>query len=186
MRKLLKIGLVVLVIIIVLVVSVFAAFSFDLSSYGATGSETLNPTGTSIGRALVVYSPGFSGAAKQDATKIAGDLQAKGYTVVLAGVRSENAGTNSSYDVIVVGGPMYWGQVSSSIDGYLKTLPSNVKLGVFGSTGSGTFVPSDYASFKQQVASDTHSENAAVKLILEGNETNNCADLVSILVPQGE
>ena len=63
MRKgLLVVGIVALVIV-VLIVSAFAAISFDLSSYGATGSETLNPTGASTGRALVVYSPGFSGAA---------------------------------------------------------------------------------------------------------------------------
>ena len=88
MKKWLKIALVVLVIIVILIVSGFAVFALDLSSYGATGSQHLNPSGSSIGRALVVYDPGFSGAAKQDATKIAEYLQAKGYNVVLAGVRS--------------------------------------------------------------------------------------------------
>ena len=78
MRKLWKIVLVVFVVIVVLVVSVFAAFAVDLSSYGATGSETLNPSGSSIGRALVVYDPGFSGAAKSDATRIANDPSSKG------------------------------------------------------------------------------------------------------------
>jgi hypothetical protein len=181
MRKLLKIVIVVFAVIIVLFISAFAAISFDLSSLGATGTETLNPASAPVGRALVVYSPGFSGAAKQDATRIAGDLQAKGYTVVLAGVRSETAGNNSGYSIIVAGGPMYWGQVSSSIDGYLKTLPNNATLGVFGATGSSTLVQSDYTSLNQQVASDTHDEKIAVKLILDGNETNDCADLVSIL-----
>jgi hypothetical protein len=185
MKKLLKVGIVILVVIVLLFVLVFAPFAFDQSSYGATGGETLNPTGSSIGRALVVYDPGFSGAAKQDATKIAGDLQAKGYTVNLAGVRSESASNKSDYSIIVAGGPIYWGQVSSSIDGYLKTLSNNVKLGVFGSTGSSTLVESDHKSLVNQVASDTHNENAFVKLILDGNETNDCADLVSTLVPQG-
>jgi hypothetical protein len=185
MKKLLKIGIVVVVVIVVLLVSVFAVFTFDLMSYGATASETLNPVGSPVGRALVVYSPGLSGAAKQDATKIADGLQAKGYTVILAGVRSGTAGNNSGYNIIVAGGPMYFGKVSSSIDGYLKTLPSSAKLGVFGSTGSSTFVESDFASLRQQVASDTHSENVAVKLILDGNETNDCADLVSTLVQSG-
>jgi len=185
MRKLVKIGIIVIVAIVILFVSAFAAISFDLSSLGATGSETLNPANNSAGSALVVYSPGFSGAAKQDATKIAGDLQAKGYTVILAGVRSGMAGKSSGYDIIIAGGPMYWGQVSSSIDAYLKTLPGNAKLGVFGSTGSGTFVQSDDTSLQQQVASATHSENVAVKLILDGNETNDCENLVSTLVPQG-
>jgi hypothetical protein len=185
MKKLLKVGIVVFVVIVVLVVSIFAAFYFDLTSYGATGSETLNPTGASIGRALVAYDPGFSGAAKQDATKIADDLQAKGYTVDLAGVRSGTAGNKSGYNIIVAGGPVYFGQVSSSVDGYLKTVPNNVKLGVFGSTGTSTFVQSDFTSIQNQVASDTHDEKVAVKLILDGNETNDCADLVSTLSQQG-
>ena len=145
----------------------------------------MNPVGASIGRALVVYNPGFSGAAKQDATKIAENLQAKNYTVILAGVRSGMASNVSGYKIIVAGGPMYWGQVSSSIDGYLKTLPNNVKLGVFASTGSSSYVESDFNSLQKQVASDTHNGKAVVKLILDGNETNNCADLVSTLVQQG-
>jgi flavorubredoxin len=182
MKKLLKVGIVVLVVIVVLFAAVFAAFSFDLSSYGATGSETLNPAGASVGRAMVVYDPGFSGAAKQDASRIADDLQSKGYTVILAGVRSRMATNESGYNIIVAGGPIYFGQVSSSIDGYLKTVPNNVKLGVFGSTGSSTFAESDFVSLQKQVASDTHNEKVAVKLILDGNETNNCAELVSALV----
>ena len=185
MRKLLKIGIVVLVFIVLLVVSVLSAFLFDLSSYGATGSETLNPNGPSVGRALVVYAPGFSGAAKQDATKIANDLRANGYIVVLAGVRSGTASNRSNYDIIIAGGPIYWGQVSSSIDGYLKTLPNKAKLGVFGSTGSGTFSKSDFTSFQTQVTSYTHNEKVVEKLILNGNETNDCADLVSKLMHYG-
>jgi hypothetical protein len=64
-------------------------------------------------------------------------------------------------------------------------LPNNTKLGVFGATDSSTLVESDYTSLKQQVASDTHNENAIVKLILDGNETNDCADLVSNLLQSG-
>ena len=182
MKKILKIGIVVLVVVVVLLVSAVAMFSFDLSSYGATGYQTLNPAGTSIGRALVVYDPGYSGAAKQDATRIADDLQAKGYTVDLAGVRSGTASNKSGYNIIVAGGPMYWGQVSSSIDGYSKTVPNSAKLGVFGSTGSSTLSESDYTSLVNQVTSAAHNENAAVKLIRDGNETNDCADLLSALV----
>jgi hypothetical protein len=185
MRKLWKIVFAVIFVLVVLVVSVFTAFAIDLSSYGATDSKSLNPVGSSIGCALVVYDPGFSGAAKQDATKIADDFQAKGYTVDLAGVRSRAAGNKSGYDIIVAGGPMYWGRVSSSIDGYLKTVPSSVKLGVFGSTGSSALYESDYTSLLNQVASATHNENASIKLIRDGNETSDCADLVSTLVQQG-
>ena len=185
MRKWLKITLIVLAVILIVLVSLVIILIFDLTSYGATGSKTLNPTGTSIGRAMVVYDPGFSGAASSDATKIAGDLQARNYTVILAGVRSGAAGNVSGYNIIVAGGPMYWGQVSSSIDGYVKTVQNNTKLGVFASTGSSSYVASDLKSLQTQVESATHNQNAAVKLIRDGNETADCADLVSALVQQG-
>ena len=185
MRKLMIIVIAVVVVIVVLIAAAFAAISLDLSSLGANGSQTLNPAGTSVGKALVVYSPGFSGAAQRDAEKIAGDLQARGYTVVLAGVRSGTTGSNSGYNIVVAGGPMYFGQVSSAIDGYLKTVPSNAKLGVFGSTGSSSFSQIDFQSLQNQVASDTHNEKAVLKLILDGNETSDCADFVTNLVQQG-
>ncbi len=185
MRKKLKIGIVVLSAIIIIVASIFAVIDFDLASYSDTSTKTLNPTGATIGRALVVYSPGLSGAAKQDAAKIAENLQTKGYSVDLAGVRSGTAGNKSNYNIIVAGGPMYWGQVSSSIDGYLKTLPSNIKLGVFGATGSNTLVQSDFETLSNQVALDTHNSNVSIKLVLDGNETNDCAELVSTLIQQG-
>lgn len=169
-------------VIVILLASLSAALLFDLSSLGASNSETLNPTSVSVGRALVVYSPGFSGAAQHDATKIAEDLQAKGYTVVLAGVQSETAKDTSGYSTIVAGGPMYWGQVSNSIYGYLKTMPDTAELGVFGSTGSSAFSQSDFDSLMHQVAYDTNNANATIKLILDGNEANDCADLVSKLV----
>jgi flavorubredoxin len=178
------VGIVILVIV-VLVVLAFAVINFDLISYTATASETLNATGASIGRALVVYSPGLSGAAKQAATIVADNLQAKNYTVVLAGVRSRIASNMSSYDIIIAGGPMYFGKVSSSIDEYLKTLPNNTKLGVFGTTGSSNYVESDFISLTEQVASDTHNEKAIIKFVLAGNESSDCADLVSTLLQQG-
>ena len=180
-----KVGIVVLVVIVALLVSALAIFSFDLVSYTATGSQTLNPQGTSIGRALVVYDPGLSGAAKNDATRIADDLQAKGYTVVLAGVRSEVTSENSGFNITVAGGPLYFGKVTSSIDGFLKTLPNNTKIGVFGSTGSSTFSQSDFNSTLKQVDSDVKNQSVTLKMILDGNETSNCAELVTILTEQG-
>ena len=182
MRKLFKIVLIVLVVIVIVIVSLLAVLLLDLTSYSATGSETLSPVGTNAGRAMVVYDPGFSGAAKQDASKIAGDLQAKGYTVILAGVRSGSAGNVSGYSIIVAGGPLYWGKVTSSIDGFLKTVPNSTKLGVFASTGSSSYSASDFASLQDQVASDTQNGRTAVRLILDGNETSNCADLVTTLI----
>ena len=49
-------------------------FVFDLASYTAVGSTTLEPAGTAVGSALVVYNPGISGDAKDAADIVAGDL----------------------------------------------------------------------------------------------------------------
>ncbi len=65
-------GLVVIgiILIIALAIAIPAFLYMDVMSYTATGSETLNPAGASAGRALVVYDPGVSGAAKNAAVKM--------------------------------------------------------------------------------------------------------------------
>ena len=141
MKKILKIAAIAFLVIIVLLSSVAAVLFLDLVSYTATGSQTLSATGTPVGHALVVYDPGFSGAAKTAAEKIAGDLQTKGYAVDLAGVKSTKAANASSYDLVVAGGPMYWGKATSSIEGFLNTLTlqQQAKLGVYVTTGSSQY-----------------------------------------------
>jgi heme/copper-type cytochrome/quinol oxidase subunit 2 len=77
MRRVFKIILVVFAAIII-IVGVFAAVIFlDPAAYTANGSQTLTPSGASIGKALVIYDPGLSGTAKGVADKVASDLQAK-------------------------------------------------------------------------------------------------------------
>ena len=93
MRKAFKIILVIFAILIIIVVSFAALFFLDLAAYTATGSKTLSPTGTSVGKAIVIYDPGLSGNTKNVADKVASDLQAEGYTVTLAGVKSSAAAT---------------------------------------------------------------------------------------------
>ncbi len=113
MNWLMIIGLVIAGIVLVVVVAAIAAgvlFCGDIMSYTGPGSKTLSPAGTSVGKALVVFNPGLSGEARTAAEKIAGDLQSKGYTVNLAGIKSADAANISGYDVIVAGGPMYWGE----------------------------------------------------------------------------
>jgi flavodoxin len=185
MNIILKIAIIAIAIIVILLVSAVAAITLDAASITATGSQTLNPNGTQVGRALVVYNPGFSGAAKNAAEKIAGGLQSKGYSVDLAGVKSKTAEKASDYDIVVVGGPMYWGQATSSVEGYLKTLtlPSQTKLGVYVTTGSSKYSNSDFESLQQQVALATNNRSqVAIGIVLDGNETQNCADLVSALL----
>ncbi len=168
-------------LVIGLVIFSFLVINFDIASILATGSETLSPAGTPVGRALVVYSPGLSGAARESATKIAGDLNGKGYFVVLAGVRSSAAGSGVEYDVVIVGGPVYFGKLSSSTGDYLGSLAlkSGARLGIFGTTGTGQFMEVDFKSVSEQISALRIGGNTMIKLILTGEVDADCAALVS-------
>jgi menaquinone-dependent protoporphyrinogen IX oxidase len=87
------------------------------------------------GKALVVYDPGLTGVAKTIANKITIDLQEQGYFVDLAGIKSSTASANASqYQVIVVGGPIYGGTATSSVQSFLSHLEpaQGAKIGVYG------------------------------------------------------
>ena len=147
----------------------------------AKSAESMNPTGKVNGNALVVYDPGVTGAARKAATEIANDLKSKGYKVELAGVSSSTVTNVSKYDLIIVGGPMYFGKVSNSIDKYLKTLtlPKDVKLGVFGTTGAAEFNKEDIEGLSKQVTS-LQSNNTAIKTLRNGDATSiDCINFVS-------
>lgn len=138
------------------------------------------------GKALVVYNPGISGGAKGVADRIASDLKADGYMVTLAGIKSSAAADVSSYDVIVVGGPVYVGNASGSIKSYLQDLhPSaDAKVGVFG-FGSVEVDNSDLAAVLNNVASlpdSTLKIDAAMKLTQVDDEGKRCADFVTGLL----
>jgi flavodoxin len=155
--KLWTIVAIIAAIIIAVLVLAFASMAFivfDMMSYSATGSETMSPAGDAVGKALVVYDPGVSGAAKNAATTIAADLKSKGYRVDLMGIRNPAAADVSGYDLIVVGGPIYVGNASSSVSAYLKTLdpPKDAKIGVF-ATGSVKPDDADPAALKKEVTS---------------------------------
>lgn len=180
------VGLTIGLIVVVVITSV-TLINFDLMSYTATGIETLSPAGTSSGHALVVYNPGVTGAAKNAATGIANNLKSQGYNVTLAGVRNAAATSTSDYDIIIAGGPMYFGKVSRSIETYLKTLtPQNdTKLGVFATTGSSDFIIEDMASLENQVASLQSGKKVTIKLIRDRDEkkaTEDCEGLVSAMI----
>jgi flavodoxin len=177
LKKILKItGLVVIVIIVVAVASM-SVIILDLMSYTATSSQTLTPSGTPVGHALVVYDPGVTGAAKSASEKIAGDLQANGYVVDLAGIRSGVANNTSMYDVIAIGGPIYGGNTSKSITSYLKMLapPENAKIGVF-AIGTSQFYDQDEASLNNETAwiqGDNPLCNIVIDRVIRGDEANN-------------
>ncbi|HMK45426.1 MAG TPA: hypothetical protein VK436_02265 [Methanocella sp.] len=135
--NLIQIAGIAIVLIVIAVMGGMIFVSMDIMSHLATGNETLSPAGTPTGRALVVYDPGVSGAAKSAAVQIARNLQSKGYTIDLAGVNSESAGNTYGYDVIAVGGPTYGGVPSRSITAFLKALKptDDAKVGVFATGG---------------------------------------------------
>jgi hypothetical protein len=167
-------------LLISLVILTFLVFNYDLASVLATGSETLSATGTPVGRALVVYSPGLSGASKESAAKIAKDLTGKGYIVVLAGVKSSAASSSVDYDVVIVGGPVYFGKLSSSTGDYLGklSLKSGAKLGIFGTTGTNQYQDVDFKSVSAQVSTLRGGAIVPIKLILIGEVDADCAALV--------
>ena len=177
MRKILKIVIAVIAVIVILVVAFGALIFLDLAAYTATGSQTLTPTGTSIGKALVTYDPGLSGKAKTVAEKVANDMQTQNYTVILAGIKSSEAANATGYSIVVVGGPVYAGSATASVKDFLDNLspgyPSPgygpymyIKLGVFGS-GSGATSPEDIAAIKSSVpalSNSTFSDPIIVKI----------------------
>jgi flavorubredoxin len=135
---------------VVLIVAIFVGLTvFDASGYTATNSQTLSVTGQQVGKVLVVYDPGLSTSATKFANKVAFDLQALNYSVILAGVKSSEAQNAQGYDIIVVGGPIYMGGITSSVKYVLDNLHSDkgTVVGVFGS-GMYASSPEDLAKMK--------------------------------------
>jgi flavodoxin len=185
MRKILKIILAIFAVLIIIAAAFAAIIFLDLAAYSATGAQTLTPTGTSVGKALVIYDPGLSGNAKTVADKIAFDLQAANYTVILAGVKSSEASKTVGYSVLVVGGPVYAGSLTVSIKDCLSNLKpdSGAKIGVFGS-GQGATSPDDVSQIKQSMPAKAYLDDAVVAKIGEKEDlTVRAQDLVNQLTP---
>ena len=185
MRKVFKIIIAVFAAIII-AVGAFAAIIFlDVAAYTATGSKTLTPTGTPSGKALVAYDPGLSGAAKSVADKVASDLQAGGYTVTLAGIKSSAAAHTSGYGIIVAGGPVYAGSITVSVKDFLDNLKpiEGVKVGVFGS-GQGSTTPSDVIMIKNSVPSLSSSGSLSNALVVKIGQNENLDTRAQELVNQ--
>ena len=192
MRKAFKIILAIFAVLIITVAAVGAVFFLDVSALTATSSQTLTPTGPSVGNAMVVYDPGLSGTAKGVADKIASDLQTQGYTVQLAGIKSSTATHTTGYNtiggfsIVVAGGPVYAGALTSSVKDFLNNLKPDqgVKVGVFGS-GSGPTTPEDVAAIRDSVSALQTGgalSNAVVIKIGSGEDLNaRSAEFVSQL-----
>jgi flavodoxin len=176
-----------LVIVVILIFAVMGAVIFDVMSYKATGSQTLQPNGTPEGKALVVYDPGISGAAQDVATIIANQMQAKGHTVDLAGIKSSKAANTSGYDVIVVGGPIYAGKAATSVQEYLKTLkPVGAVVGVF-ATGDDPDTATDYTLLSKEAAPLPEGSTLQIKAVMKivdpgADDQQQIADFVNALL----
>ncbi len=184
MRKIFKLILAIFATIIIIVVAFGAIIVFDIAAYTATGSQTLTPTGTSIGKAIVIYDPGLSGTVKGVADKIAADLQAKSYTVTETGIKSSFASSTTDYSIIVVGGPVYAGALTSSVKDSLNgiSIAESSKVGVFGS-GQGPTSPDDIAQLKQSMPTRADLSNAIVVKIGSSEDLSARAqDFVNQLV----
>jgi flavodoxin len=187
MKKRSKIILALFAVLIFGVATLGAIVFFDLAAYTSTGSETLTPSGTSVGKALVVYDLGLSGTSKDVASKISSELQAHGYTVTFAGIKSGAATNTSGYDIIVAGGPIYAGTPTSSVKDFLTNLSpaQGVKLGVFGS-GSGAQEQSDIDQITNALAGLSNGSSLADAVVVKigsGEDLNaRSADFVAQLL----
>jgi flavodoxin len=183
-----KIAVAVIAVVASLIVLFLSVALLDLMSFTATGSETLEPEGMPVGKALVVYSPGLSGQAERAAKEMAQALQSHGYLVKLAGVRSGAATNVTGYDVLIAGGPMYGGKVSSSIAEYLGDMEwhDGLHLGVFSTTGGTEYDDKAFDSLSDQVISLTMDTpphpDPVVRLILTVNVEEDCAQMVDELL----
>lgn len=186
-KKLLKFTALGAVLFIVIAFGAMGFVTYDVMSYTATSSEKLNPAGTEVGKALVVYDPGISGNAKDVASAIAKNLQTKGYTVDLAGINSETVKNTSEYGIIVVGGPIYAGNASKSVQSYLITLkpPENAKVAVF-ATGQDADILNNPEMLKKEVAplpeGSSLKINAVTKFINGEDINKKCADFVNSIL----
>ncbi len=186
-KRVLKLAGLALGAVLVASFALMAFVFYDGMSYTATGFEQLNSTGSAVGNALVVYDPGVSGASKKVADEIAKTLQLKGYNVDLAGISSSKAKNTSGYNVIVVGGPIYAGNASTSVKSYLNTLKldEGAKIAVF-ATGSDADMLSDKNSLLKQVAplpdNSTLKIATVIKVIDTNNAKQNVTDFVNALL----
>lgn len=186
MKKILKIILIVFAIFIIGAIGSIGIIMGDLSGNLATDTHPL-PNGAAIGKAMIVYSPGLSGGAKDVATKIGYELQESGYDVLLAGVKSSAAANLTGYDIVVIGGPIYAGKPASTIQSYLNNLnPSaDAKVGVFG-FGDSSIDNTDSVAVIQDVAplpsDSTITLNAVAKITSNDNVDNRCRGFVTELL----
>ena len=175
-------------LVVVIALGATTYISYDMGNR-ATVSETLNPNGAIVGNALVVYDPSITGNTKNVAGIIASDLKAEGYKVDLAGIRGITASNTSKYDVIVVGGPIYAGNVSAAVKAYLEILKpaESTKVGVFATGDPHT---TDNVMIKKQIAPIPENSTLQIKAVMNvisGDDVNKkCSEFVNNIMQYGK
>lgn len=183
MKTLMIIGIGI-ILVVVMALGAVAFISYDIGNR-ATVSETLNPNGTMVGNALVVYDPSITENTKNVAGIIAGDLQAKGYKVDLVGIKNPKAENTSGYNVIVVGGPIYGGNTGDSVKTYMETLKTaeSTKIGVFATGDPHTI---DEAQIKKHIVhipgNSTLQINTVMAVAMNEDKTKKCVIFVDNLL----
>lgn len=81
--------------------------------------------------AVVVYHPGLSDNLTRAAARLGQLLNQQGFTVQIMVVGDTAAQAVADSDVVVIGSPVYFNQVTEPIAGLLKTIPSDKRLGIF-------------------------------------------------------
>ena len=100
--------------------------------------------------------------------------------MTLAGIKSSAAAHTSGYSVIVVGGPIYGGKPTGSVDAFLRNLnPTQaIRLGVF---GSGSFnVPTDKVAVLPKNSNLTITYST--KILSSDIQSVRCEDFVNQLL----
>ncbi len=184
MNKIVKIVLAVFAVLLIVVFAGFSLIVFDVAGAFATGTHPL-PNDSAVGQVIVVYDPGLTSKAKDVASQIGFDIQDSGYAVTLAGVKSSAAADLSSYDIVVVGGPIYVGKPAGSIQDYLKAFSpkENATVGVFGYGSIQVTNPDDVQKEVAPLPSGSTVNLAATAKVYEGgNIKAQCQDFVSQLL----
>lgn len=183
-----KVVLASIVVLVIVTVALLAVVFMDVAGYSAKDSMTMEPEGSRVGDACVIYNPGLSGQAKEAAMIMGRQLATDGYFVTVAGVKSEAARDISDCDIVIIGGPMYGGKSSSSIAEYLGSFSptGNVSLGVYTTTGNTNNDQGSLSSLREQVVSLVGPEpniiTIDVRLILTINVEEDCRDLARDLI----
>ncbi len=178
-KKIAKIAGISLAAILISLFAVMGFIFYDVMSYTANGFETFSPEGNVTGNALLVYDPGISGQSANVALNIAKELQSKGYHVDLVGINNAKAKNTSKYELIVVGGPIYTGKASSSVQSYLNNLKQNngTKIAVF-ATGSDKDVMKNSKLLKSEVAPLNNNTSLKIEAVGKFISENNNQSIV--------